>query len=569
LLQGTSWKKEIPMAEQKNFSVVEKIKKASDGLRGTLKESLEDELTGAVREQDHALIKFHGMYEQDDRDLREERALKKLDKLYSFMIRLRIPGGLITPQQWIAAHHIAGNYSTGVIKITTRQTIQLHGILKRDIKPTLKDFNAVTLDSIAACGDVNRNVICSSHPSQSPLHKQIHDYAGKLSEALLPKTRAFYEIWLDEEVLADKKEEIDPLYQDHYLPRKFKIAIAIPPNNDVDVFGNDLGLIAIIENESLLGFNLAIGGGLSSTHGNPSTYPRLATVIGFVPANDKLMKAVFEVLTIQRDYGNRSDRKQARLKYTIDNMGVDVFKTELERRCGFSLEEARPYQFTERKDYYGWRQNSSGKWYYTIFVENGRVVDDENLALKTALLKVAETSLAQFRFTPNQNLILSDIDESDKDEIEGILNQFGIIEHTNNSSLVRKNSIACVAFNTCPLALAEAQRYLPTLITKIEPLLKKHSLESEEISLRMTGCPNGCGRSPLAEIGFIGTAYGRYNLYLGGDRLGARLNQKFRDNLDEQEILTTLDEVFSDYSLNRSSGETLGDFAWRKYFEQQ
>lgn len=557
------------MAEQKNLSVVEKIKTASDGLRGTLKESLQDELTGAVREQDHALIKFHGMYEQDDRDLREERALKKLDKLYSFMIRLRIPGGLITPQQWIAAHHIAGNYSTGVIKITTRQTIQLHGILKRDIKPTLKDFNAVTLDSIAACGDVNRNVICSSHPSQSPLHKQIHDYAGKLSEVLLPKTRAFYEIWLDEEVLADKKEEIDPLYQDHYLPRKFKIAIAIPPNNDVDVFGNDLGLIAIIENESLLGFNLAIGGGLSSTHGNPSTYPRLATVIGFVPANDKLMKAVYEVLTIQRDFGNRSDRKQARLKYTIDNMGVDVFKTELERRCGFPLGKAMPYQFTERKDYYGWRQSSSGKWHYTIFVENGRVVDDENLALKTALLKVAETGLAQFRFTPNQNLILSDIDELDKNEIEGILNQFGIIEHTDNSSLMRKNSIACVAFNTCPLALAEAQRYLPTLITKIEPLLKKHSLESEEISLRMTGCPNGCGRSPLAEIGFIGTAYGRYNLYLGGDRLGERLNQKFRDNLDEQEILTTLDEVFADYSLKRSSGETLGDFAWRKYFEQQ
>jgi sulfite reductase (NADPH) hemoprotein beta-component len=557
------------MAEQKNLSVVEKIKKASDGLRGTLKESLQDELTGAVREQDHALIKFHGMYEQDDRDLREERALKKLDKLYSFMIRLRIPGGLITPQQWIAAHHIAGHYSTGVIKITTRQTIQLHGILKRNIKPTLKDFNAVALDSIAACGDVNRNVICSSHPSQSPLHKQIHDYAGKLSEALLPKTRAFYEIWLDEEVLADKKEEIDPLYQDHYLPRKFKIAIAIPPNNDVDVFGNDLGLIAIVENESLLGFNLAIGGGLSSTHGNPSTYPRLATVIGFIPANDKLMKAVYEVLTIQRDFGNRSDRKQARLKYTIDNMGVNAFKTELELRCGFPLDEARPYQFTERKDYYGWKQINSGKWHYTIFVENGRVVDEEKLALKTALMKVAETGLAQFRFTPNQNLILSDIDESDKYEIEGILNQFGIIEHTNNSSLVRKNSIACVAFNTCPLALAEAQRYLPILITKIEPLLKKHSLESEEISLRMTGCPNGCGRSPLAEIGFIGTAYGRYNLYLGGDRLGERLNQKFRDNLDEQEILTILDEVFADYSLNRSGSETLGDFAWRKYFEQQ
>jgi len=353
------------------------------------------------------------------------------------------------------------------------------------------------------------------------------------------------------------------------LPRKFKIAIAIPPNNDVDVFGNDLGLIAIIENEKLLGFNLAVGGGLSSTHGNPSTYPRLATVLGFVPAGDKLMRAVYEVLTIQRDYGNRSDRKQARLKYTIDNMGVDAFKAELEKRCGFPLQETMPYQFTERKDYYGWKQNSEGKWHYTIFVENGRVLDDEKLALKTALLKVAETGMAQFRFTPNQNLILSDIDENNKAEIEKILKQFGVIDHTNSSGLLRKNAIACVAFNTCPLALAEAQRYLPTLISKIEPLLTKYNLESEEISLRMTGCPNGCGRSPLAEIGFIGTAYGRYNLYLGGDRLGERLNQKFRDNLDEQEILAVLNEVFSDYSQNRLNGETLGDFAWRKYFEQR
>jgi len=554
------------MTEQKNLSAVEKIKRSSNGLRGTLKESLEDELTGAVRENDHALVKFHGMYEQDDRDLREERASKKLDKLYSFMIRLRIPGGLITPEQWIAAHHIAGQYSTGTIKITTRQTIQLHGILKRNIKPTLKDFNEVALDSIAACGDVNRNVICSSHPSQSPLHGQIHAYARKLSEFLLPKTRAFYEIWLDEEVLLDKKEEIDPLYQDHYLPRKFKIAIAIPPNNDVDVFGNDLGLVAITENNVLLGFNLAVGGGLSSTHGNPSTYPRLATMLGFVPANDQLMTAVYEVLTIQRDFGNRSDRKQARIKYTIDNMGVDAFKSELERRCGFPLQEARPYQFTERRDYYGWRKSSNGKWHYTLFVENGRVVDDEQLPLKTALLSIAKTGLAQFQFTPNQNLILSDIDEKDKVGIENILDQFGIIEHTNNSSPLRKAAIACVAFNTCPLALAEAQRYLPVLITRIEPLLAKYNLHFEEISLRMTGCPNGCGRSPLAEIGLIGTAYGLYNLYLGGDRIGERLNQKFRENLDEQEILATLDEVFADYSTHRSGNETFGDFAWRKYF---
>jgi sulfite reductase (NADPH) hemoprotein beta-component len=553
------------MAEQKNLSAVEKIKTTSDALRGSLKESLQDEITGAVREHDHALIKFHGMYEQDDRDLREERAAQKLDKLYSFMIRLRIPGGLITPEQWIAAHHVAGNYSTGVIKITTRQTIQLHGILKRDIKPTLKDFDAVKLDSIAACGDVNRNVIASSHPSISPLHRYIHDYASRISEALLPKTRAYYEVWLDEEKLIDKKEEDDPLYQDRYLPRKFKIAVAIPPNNDVDVFANDLGLIAIVENEKLVGFNLAVGGGLSSTHGNPANYARIATVIGYVP-EEAIMKAVYEVLTVQRDYGNRSDRKLARLKYTVDKMGIPAFKAELEKRCGFDLEEAKPYTFTERRDHFGWEQSSDGNWHYTLFVENGRVLDDEKVALKTALLQVAETGKANFRFTANQNLILSDIAVEDKGEIEEILSAYKIIAHTESSTEIRKNAVACVALNTCPLALAEAQRYLPSLISKIEPLLEKHNLLQEEIHVRMTGCPNGCGRSPLAEIGFIGTAYGRYNLHIGGDRLGERLNIKYKENLDEDAILHELDGLFATYSHKRNKGESFGDFVVRENF---
>ncbi len=551
------------MAE-KNLSPIEKIKTSSDALRGTLRDSLLDEITGAVRESDHALIKFHGMYEQDDRDLREERATKKLDKLYSFMIRLRIPGGLITPEQWIAAHHIAGAYSTGVIKITTRQTIQLHGILKRNIKPTLKDFDAVKLDSIAACGDVNRNVIASSHPSISPIHKQVHDFATRISEALLPKTRAYYEVWLDEEEIINKKDEEDPLYQDRYLPRKFKIAIAIPPNNDVDVFANDLGLIAIIEEGKLLGFNLAIGGGLSATHGNTATYPRLATVIGFVDTEEKVMKAVYEVLTVQRDFGNRSDRKLARLKYTVDKLGVNEFKKELETRCGFALEPARAYKFTERTDHFGWERSSDNKWHYTLFVESGRVVDSEEVAMKSGLLKVAETGKAAFRFTANQNVILSDINESDKEEIEEVLASFGLLRHTETASPLRKNAIACVAFNTCPLALAEAQRYLPTLLSKIEPLLIKYHLQNEEISVRMTGCPNGCGRSPLAEIGFIGTGYGLYNLHLGGDRLGERLNTKYKDSVGEEGILEELGHLFENYSKKRLATETFGDWVVRE-----
>lgn len=551
------------MSEKNNLSSVERIKTSSDGLRGTLKESLQEGLTGALYEDDQSLIKFHGLYQQDDRDRREERSAKKLEWLYSYMIRLRLPGGFLTPEQWIGLHHIAGEHSTGTIKITTRQTVQLHGILKSAIKPTIQSFNTLHLDSIAACGDVNRNVTCSAHPDESPLHEEIFQYANKISSLALPKTRAYYEIWLDEEQIAEKKEE-DPLYQDRYLPRKFKIGIAIPPNNDVDVLTNDLGLIAIIENNELKGFNIAAGGGLSATHGNLQTYPRLATVLGFV-TTEEVMKAIYEIMTIQRDHGNRSDRKLARLKYTIDRLGVDAFKQELEKRCGFKLAPVKPYAFTERKDHYGWKQNHQGKWYYTVFVENGRVLDDKKLALKTALLEIAKTGKVNFRFTGNQNVTLSDIKENDKKEIENLLVQFGIIAHTENAGVLRKNAMACVAFNTCPLALSEAQRYLPSLIDKIEPLLEKYAIQNEEIILRMTGCPNGCGRSPAAEIGFVGTAYGQYNLHIGGDRLGERLNVKYKDSLAENQILETLDELFAVYSKERNSGETFGDFSHRKW----
>jgi len=553
------------MSKKNNLSAVEHIKTSSDGLRGTLKESLDEGLTGALYEDDQSLIKFHGLYQQDDRDRREERSAKKLEWLYSFMIRLRLPGGFLTPEQWIGLHHVAGEHSTGTIKITTRQTVQLHGILKSEIKPTIQSFNTLNLDSIVACGDVNRNVTCSAHPKESAVHEEVFHYADKISTMALPKTRAYYEIWLDEEKIADKNEE-DPLYQDRYLPRKFKVGIAIPPNNDIDVLTNDVGLIAIIDNGELKGFNIAAGGGLSSTHGNPNTYARLATVLGFVNT-ENVLKAVYEVMTIQRDHGNRSDRKLARLKYTIDKFGIEAFRTELEKRCGFQLEEARSYTFTDRKDHYGWKQNHEGKWYYSVFIENGRVLDDEKIALKTALLEIAKTGKANFRFTGNQNLILADIVEADKAIVEELLVKFGVIAHTDQAGALRKNAMACVAFNTCPLALAEAQRYLPSLIDKIEPLLKKHSLQNEEIILRMTGCPNGCGRSPAAEIGFVGTAYGQYNLHIGGDRVGERLNTKYKDSLNEEQILSALDELFAVYKAERTEGETFGDFSYRKWVQ--
>lgn len=552
------------MSEQKPLTVVERIKTASRGLRGTLSESLSDELTGAIREDDQTLIKFHGMYQQDDRDRREERTAKKLEWLYSFMIRLRLPGGYMTAEQWKALHHIAGEHATGVIKITTRQTVQLHGILKSHLRPTIAAFNTVALDSIAACGDVNRNVTCSAHPSQSRVHAEVFAYADKISTMALPKTRAYYEIWLNDEPLKEKAVEEDPLYQDRYLPRKFKIGIAIPPDNDVDVMSNDIGLIAVVENDQLLGFNLAIGGGLGTTHGNASTYPRLATVIGFISGEERVLKAVYEVITIQRDFGDRTDRKMSRLKYTLDRMGIDGFTKELERRIGFSLEKARPFSFAQRKDHFGWQQNHEGLWYYTAFVETGRVTDDQNMKLKTALYAIAESGKAAFRFTCNQNIVVADVRASDKDFVQDILQQYGVTAFTENAGAMRRSAIACVAFNTCPLALAEAQRYLPSLISKIEPLLVKHGLDKDDISIRMTGCPNGCGRPTMAEIGLIGTAYGKYNLHLGGDRLGLRLNQKYKSDLDEAAIIETLDEAFGVYVKEKTGNESFGDFMNRR-----
>lgn len=554
------------MAEK--LPLLERVKVESDGLRGTIAESLNNELTGAMREEDTLLLKFHGMYQQDDRDRREERAKKKLERLYSFMIRLRMPGGILTSEQWIALNNIAGKDSTDELKITTRQTIQLHGVLKSRLKPTHKIFNSIHLDTIAACGDDNRNVTCSPNPVQSPLHQEIFEYASKISNMLKPKTRAYYEIWLDEEKIVDKKQEEDPLYRDSYLPRKFKIGICIPPNNDIDVFGNDLGLIAIIENNKLVGFNFAVGGGLAFTIGNPDTYARLATEIGFVPAGEKTFKAIYEVVTVQRDNGDRVDRKQARLKYTVDKMGVDKFKEEVEKRMGFKFEKSKPYIFDKREDYFGWHQDAKGNWFYTIFVENGRVMDTEQVAIKSALFKIAQTGKVNFRCTVNQKVIVSDIKPTDKKEINDILEEFEIIAHTENASVIRKNSMACVALSTCPLALAESQRYLPSLLTKIESLLSKHHLDNENIITRMTGCPNGCGRSSVSEIGFIGTGLGKYNLNIGGDHEGYRLNRLYKESLNEPEILSTLDELFADFKNGRKKNESFGDFTYRTKIEK-
>ncbi|AWU43712.1 NADPH-dependent assimilatory sulfite reductase hemoprotein subunit [Blattabacterium sp. (Cryptocercus kyebangensis)] len=548
--------------EKKKKTREEKIKKESLGLRGTIIDSLKNELFGGLDDQDKIIVKFHGLYQQDNRDIREERSKKKLDRFFSFMIRLRIPGGLINSKQWIAIHKISEKNSTGVIKVTTRQTIQLHGLIKSKIKPTIQSFNLEKLDSIATCGDVNRNVVCSTYIGKY-FHEEIFNYALKISKMLLPKTRAYYEIWLDEKKILEKKKK-EPLYLDCFLPRKFKIAIAIPPNNDVDVFANDIGLIAIIVNNQFQGFNISVGGGLSTTHGNSKTYSRLGTVIGFYDSEKEILKIIYEILKIQRDYGNRGDRKLARLKYTIDHYGIDWFKNKLEKRIGFFLKKEHPFFFTERCDYFGWIQDNRKLWNYTFFIENGLIFDRKNFKLKSALLKIAEYQICDFLFTCNQNMTLTHIHRNDKKKIEFFLDKYGIYNYMNSLSSIRKNSMACVAFNTCPLALAEGQRYLPHLISKIETILKKYQLDKENIIIRMTGCPNGCSRPYLSEIGLVGVSYGRYNLYLGGDQEGRRLNKLYKKNMDEFSILKELDLIFYFFKKERFFGEKLGNFSFRK-----
>ncbi len=547
------------------LSANEEMKTSSRGLRGTLSEGMDNQITGALDDVEQQLVKFHGSYMQDDRDRREERERKKLEWAYSYMIRLRLPGGDITADQWVKLQESCDRNASGIIKITTRQTIQFHGIVKARMKPTMKDFDVLGLDSIAACGDVNRNVMAGAYPDLVPYHEEVFEFADKISEHLLPKTNAFREVWLDGEKLpADQPAEEDPLYKEHYLPRKFKIAIAVPPHNENDVFANDIGLIAIGDGDEFKGFNVSIGGGLGATHGNNATYPRRGDVIGFVP-KDKTLDVCWQIVAIQRDHGNRSDRKLSRLKYTVDRLGVDWWKEEIEKRCGFKLEEARPYKFDYRGDPIGWLQNSKGEWFYGIFVENGLVRDHDGYNIKSALLEIGKTDKCGVRFTGNQNVMLTHIKEADKLLITDLLKQHGIEQ--DHFSASRKEAIACVALPTCPLAMAEAQRYMPDLMTKIEDLQDKHGLKEQAMTVRMTGCPNGCGRPYLAEIGFVGKAAGTYVMRLGGDYEGERLNQVYKEEVNEAEILETLDGLFGEYKQARNDNERFGDYIHRTHFK--
>jgi sulfite reductase (NADPH) hemoprotein beta-component len=543
---------------------VERIKDESNYLRGTLERTMQYPLSSGIPEDDNRLMKFHGSYLQDDRDLRNERARQKLEPAYQFMVRVRTPGGAATPEQWLVMDEMAQKFGNGSLKLTTRQAFQVHGILKWNVKGFMQEINEVLLDCIAACGDVNRNVMCNVNPHQSELHDEVYAWSAKLSEHLLPKTRAYHELWLDGEKVFDGQatEEVEPIYGALYLPRKFKIGIAIPPNNDIDVFSQDIGFIAIVENGELKGFNVAVGGGMGMSHGDTATYPQLGRIVGYIPKEQLLITAE-KILTIQRDYGNRAVRKNARFKYTIDARGLDWFKEELESRLGFKLGEVRPYSFKRTGDQYGWVKGANGNWHFTLFVQNGRIRDFEEYKLLTGLREIAKVHTGLFRLTPNQNLLIADVTPQKKRKIDSLLKQYHITDGAHYSAL-RRNSIACVSLPTCGLAMAEAERYLPSLITKIDRILERVGLLETEIGIRMSGCPNGCSRAAMGEIGFIGKGPGKYNMYLGGDFTGQRLNKIYKENIDEEEILATLEPLFVQYAKERNNGEHFGDFVIRK-----
>ena len=544
-------------------SEVELIKEASNYLRGTILEGLADPITGAIDPSDCQLTKFHGIYQQDDRDLRNERRRQKLEPYYMFMIRVRLPAGICTADQYLAMDALADSHANGTLKLTTRQAYQLHGVIKRNLKPAMQGINAALMSTIAACGDVCRNVMATTDPFFADHYDDLYRDSLAISDLLTPRTSAYYELWLNGEKAHDSREpDEEPIYGKTYLPRKFKVGIAMPPSNDVDVFTQDLGYIAIVEDGKIVGYNVTVGGGMGMTFGMNETYPRLADVIGFCTV-EQVPVVAEHIVKIQRDNGDRANRKHARFKYTIDDRGIDWLKAELTERMGFALEPARPYEFTQNIDGQGWVQDSKGLWHYTFFIENGRVEDTDAYPMKTGLREIAKAHDGHFRLTPNQHLVINDVSEENKPRIQALMDEYGISDHQAPSGL-RRGAMACVGLGSCGLAHSESERYLPTLVSRLEPLLEKHGLGKDEIVIRMTGCPNGCGRPYLGEIGFVGKSLGRYNMYLGAGFVGDRLNKLYRENVNEDEIAEILDPMFAEFATERQEGEHFGSFVIRK-----
>lgn len=552
----------------------EGIKDVSNYLRGTILEGLANTSTGSLSADDQQLTKFHGIYQQDDRDIRRERRKNKLEPAYSFMIRVRVPGGVSTPQQWLDMDRIAQEHANGAIKLTTRQAFQFHGVIKSNLKRSIAEINEALFDTLAACGDVNRNVMCNPNPNQSKVHGEVLQLATDISDHLSPRTGAYHDIWIDDGTgekvkvtydppkIDDIADEEEPIYGKLYLPRKFKTVIAVPPSNDVDIYAHDLGYIAILAgDDKIVGYNVTVGGGMGMTHGNEETFPRLADLLGFCTPEQAVLVGE-AVVRVQRDFGNRDVRTNARLKYTVERMGIDAFREEVEKLCGFKLGEPRDFKFEHNGDRYGWIEDHTGNFHYTMFIENGRIHDTDEYPLMTGLREIAKTHDGDFRLTANQNLIIANISSAKKAEIEKILRAHKMLDSYERSAL-RLNSMACVSLPTCGLALAESQRYLPELITEIDEVIESVGLRHDAITIRMTGCPNGCARPYISEIGFVGRAPGKYNLYLGGGFHGERLSKLYAPSVKGTDAAKILKPIIEDYAKNREEGEHFGDFTIR------
>jgi len=548
--------------EDKPLHKNEGLKVESNFLRGTILEGLADESTGAISDADTQLTKFHGIYQQDDRDLRRERRKSKQEKAFSFMIRVRVPGGVCSSKQWLEMDGLASAYANETIKLTTRQAFQFHGVLKGNLKQTIKEINETLLDTLAACGDVNRNVMCNPNPYQSHVHAEVQKVTEAISDHLSPRTGAYHEIWLDKEKITKDPEQEEPLYGKTYLPRKFKTVVAVPPSNDVDIFAHDLGYIAIIEDDKLVGFNVTVGGGMGMSHNKEATFPRLAQVLGFCTP-EQAVEVAEKIVMVQRDHGDRTDRAHARLKYTIEDHGLDWFRDQVEERLGYKLGDERAFTFDHNGDRYGWREGTDGKHHYTLFIQNGRVLDTEEIKMRTALREIAKIHEGDFRLTANQNLIIGGVAADAKAKIDALLAEYGL-DKNNLGSALRLNSMACVALPTCGLALAESERYLPELVTELDGVIEEAGLREDALTIRMTGCPNGCARPYLAEIAMVGRAPGKYNLYLGGGFVGNRLNKLYRESVKSEELKPILQPMIESYAKEREDGERFGDFVIRK-----
>ncbi|WP_414662940.1 NADPH-dependent assimilatory sulfite reductase hemoprotein subunit [Horticoccus sp. 23ND18S-11] len=553
----------VTTAPEKPLHKNEQLKSESNFLRGHILRDLADQSTGGITEESSQLTKFHGVYAQDDRDLRNQRRRENKEKAFSFMARVRVPGGVCTPGQWLALDSIADQQANGTLKLTTRQAFQFHGILKGDLWRAINRVNLSLLDTLAACGDVNRNVMCNPNPEQSALHTEVYQVTRAISAHLSPRTRAYHELWVGDELVGGgEPEEVEPIYGKSYLPRKFKIVIAVPPSNDVDIYGNDLGFIAITDaSGKLAGFNVTVGGGLGMSHNQIETYPRIADVMGFCTVK-QAVEVAEKVLTVQRDYGDRTDRKHARLKYTIEDRGLPWFRDAVEQRLGYRLGAPRAFTFTHTGDRYGWVDSHDGRSHFTLFIQSGRVKDTPEYKLKTALREIALAHKGDFRLTANQNLIIANVEASERPVIEALLRKHSLAS-ANDASGLKLNAMSCVALPTCGLALAESERYLPELVELLEAEFEAAGLRHDEVTLRITGCPNGCGRPYLAEIGFVGKSPGKYAVYLGAAFNGSRLNILYKPSVTTAEIVPLLSPIIKRYATERTAGERFGDFVIR------